>query len=418
LCGGDGISAFGGGGGFVVVDKQDWRESLFHVPADVVGQHAQEHVGTYSIDQPVANRGHIKFAVEGAEESLDVGEVFVAAHDIIAAQGGLGQAGAQHTDAIEGGLGGDLIVFAGEGEAVLGDVKVKVFGHFVVVDHLAHLQRDLVAPAQRALVSGGGGGDLGQLFFGGRQQLVGLLYWHVKDPARKIDAWTVTLLVVGFLPWLRTVFESITFPGGGEVRYRELKHNVERQEDEIRALQFVVAHFLADAELRVLERFAAPEPVELGSAGPNELFKAMNTLGGLGLIGFGIDNIEYSGLPGTPDAGTHGIVKHRRASGERPLGLHHFCIAPVALNVELQHVAVTSVNLHDQVRRLLIGLCHEKLCRSDVRTHVRASRHLARGGVDQQSSSLKVRHKCPPRDAKPPETYRLTARTEPAHVRK
>jgi hypothetical protein len=110
------------------------------------------------------------------------------------------------------------------------------------------------------------------------------LYWHVKDPARKIDAWTVTLLVVGFLPWLRTVFESITFPGGGEVRYRELKHNVERQEDEIRALQFVVAHFLADAELRVLERFAAPEPVELGSAGPNELFKVMSTLGGLGLI--------------------------------------------------------------------------------------------------------------------------------------
>ena len=32
------------GGGFVVVVEQDWREVLFHVPADVVGQHAQEHV--------------------------------------------------------------------------------------------------------------------------------------------------------------------------------------------------------------------------------------------------------------------------------------------------------------------------------------------------------------------------------------
>jgi hypothetical protein len=111
----------------------------------------------------------------------------------------------------------------------------------------------------------------------------GLLFWHVSDPARKIDAWTVTLLVVGFLPWLRTVFQSITFPGGGEVRYRELKHNVERQEDEIRALQFVVAHFLPDAELRVLERFAEPEPIELGSTS-NELFTAISTLGGLGLI--------------------------------------------------------------------------------------------------------------------------------------
>lgn len=33
----------------------------------------------------------------------------------------------------------------------------------------------------------------------------GLLFWHVKDPARQIDAWAVTLLVVGFLPWLRKV---------------------------------------------------------------------------------------------------------------------------------------------------------------------------------------------------------------------
>jgi hypothetical protein len=36
----------------------------------------------------------------------------------------------------------------------------------------------------------------------------GLLYWHLKDPTRKVDAWAVTLLVVGFLPWLRTVFEN------------------------------------------------------------------------------------------------------------------------------------------------------------------------------------------------------------------
>ncbi len=111
----------------------------------------------------------------------------------------------------------------------------------------------------------------------------GLLYWHVQDPARKIDAWTVTLLVVGFLPWLRTVFESITFPGGGEVRYRELQHNVERQEDEIRAMQFVVANFLPAKELRVLEKLAGTEPYELDSAG-REFFEASPSLGGLGFI--------------------------------------------------------------------------------------------------------------------------------------
>ena len=38
------------GGGFVVVVEQDWREVLFHVPADVVGQHAQEHVLLHCIE--------------------------------------------------------------------------------------------------------------------------------------------------------------------------------------------------------------------------------------------------------------------------------------------------------------------------------------------------------------------------------
>jgi len=111
----------------------------------------------------------------------------------------------------------------------------------------------------------------------------GLLYWHLKDPVRKIDAWTVTLLVVGFLPWLRTVFESITFPGGGEVKYRDLKQSVERQEDEIRALRFVVAHLIPDAELRVLERLAGPEPYELVPQ-RDEFFNASGLLRGLGFI--------------------------------------------------------------------------------------------------------------------------------------
>ena len=87
--------------------------------------------------------------------------------------------------------------------------------------------------------------------------------WHIRDPAAKIDGWSITLVVVGFLPWLRTVFESITFPGGGQVKYRELKHNVERQEYEIQALRFVVAHFLPDDDVRVLQRFAGSDPVEM-----------------------------------------------------------------------------------------------------------------------------------------------------------
>ena len=72
----------------------------------------------------------------------------------------------------------------------------------------------------------------------------GFLFWHVVDPAARIDGWAVTLLVVGFLPWLRTIFESIDFPGGGSVRYQKLEAKQEQQDDEIKALQFLVANFL------------------------------------------------------------------------------------------------------------------------------------------------------------------------------
>ena len=107
---GDGVGAFGGGGGFVVVDEQDWGQGLFHVPADVVGQHAQEHVGAHPIGQAVADGAHVEFGVEGAEEPLDVFESLVAQHHIVVVRVSVGQAGAQHVDAVEGGLGGDGLV--------------------------------------------------------------------------------------------------------------------------------------------------------------------------------------------------------------------------------------------------------------------------------------------------------------------
>ena len=47
-----------------------------------------------------------------AEELFDVFESLVAQPDIVAVQGGLGQACAQHVDAVEGGLGGDRLVVA------------------------------------------------------------------------------------------------------------------------------------------------------------------------------------------------------------------------------------------------------------------------------------------------------------------
>jgi hypothetical protein len=72
----------------------------------------------------------------------------------------------------------------------------------------------------------------------------GFLIWHVIDPAGKVDGWTITLLVVGFLPWMRTVFESIDFPGGGSVKYlRKVAAEQERQAEDIQALRFLLARF-------------------------------------------------------------------------------------------------------------------------------------------------------------------------------
>lgn len=111
----------------------------------------------------------------------------------------------------------------------------------------------------------------------------GLLVWHLIDPGRRIDAWAVTLVVVGFLPWLRTVFESISFPGGGEVKYQKLEATQEMQQNEIDGIRFVLAHFLPADQLRVLQKFAAPEPYGMDSAG-EEFYRAKNPLQALGFI--------------------------------------------------------------------------------------------------------------------------------------
>src|SRR5580704_18160708 len=48
-CLGDDGSAGGLGGGLVVIVEQDGREHLAHVPLDIVGEHAQKHVGAHAI---------------------------------------------------------------------------------------------------------------------------------------------------------------------------------------------------------------------------------------------------------------------------------------------------------------------------------------------------------------------------------
>nr|WP_239656557.1 hypothetical protein [Mycobacterium riyadhense] len=61
-----------------------------------------------------------------------------------------GHAGAQHVDTVEGGFGGDLVVFTGDGQAGVGDPALKVLAHLVLVDHLAHCLTDVGGPGECA----------------------------------------------------------------------------------------------------------------------------------------------------------------------------------------------------------------------------------------------------------------------------
>jgi hypothetical protein len=86
----------------------------------------------------------------------------------------------------------------------------------------------------------------------------GFLAWHVVDPARHIDGWAITLFVVGFLPWLRTVFESIDFPGGGSVTWRKaVEKEQRRQAQDIEALQLLTANFFPVPEREMLQWLAS-----------------------------------------------------------------------------------------------------------------------------------------------------------------
>jgi hypothetical protein len=62
----------GPGGGGVVVFEQDGRELLLHVPDDVAGERADQHVGADPAGEPVADGPDQEVGVQAAEHPLDV----------------------------------------------------------------------------------------------------------------------------------------------------------------------------------------------------------------------------------------------------------------------------------------------------------------------------------------------------------
>jgi hypothetical protein len=122
----------------------------------------------------------------------------------------------------------------------------------------------------------------------------GFLIWHVIDPAAKVDGWTITLLVIGFLPWLKTVFESIDFPGGGSVTFRrKVEAEQERQAEEIQALRFLLARFLSKPERELLQQLARGETVRFDAgADSGRSLQYVDSLRRMGMVAVKAELLE------------------------------------------------------------------------------------------------------------------------------
>jgi hypothetical protein len=109
-----------------------------------------------------------------------------------------------------------------------------------------------------------------------------LLLFALVDRGR-VDGWTLALLGLAALPWFWPFIEKVGFPGGS-ITFRELKETQEQQGHEIRAIRFVLAHLLSEAERMHLENLASRAPFPLSADTPGPFYDEMRRLRDLGLI--------------------------------------------------------------------------------------------------------------------------------------
>jgi hypothetical protein len=114
----------------------------------------------------------------------------------------------------------------------------------------------------------------------------GLLIFDLVDRGH-VDGWAIALLAFAALPWFWEVIETISFPGGG-VRFRQLVDAQKSQGEDIRTLQFLIAHLLTRDERAHLDKLAARAPFPIAQDAPEPFFTEMHHLRALGFV---------SGLP-------------------------------------------------------------------------------------------------------------------------
>ncbi len=143
---GDGVAR----GGRVLVGEGQRRPGPAQVPGQVAGEHADQHVGPDAFLEPVPDGPQVQvIGFDVPEVPLDVFEVLVGGDHGGGVQFVSGDGGAQHVEAVQGGLGVDLVLLAGNSQAVIGDGDGEVLAGLVGADDLAGLDPDLPAPASR-----------------------------------------------------------------------------------------------------------------------------------------------------------------------------------------------------------------------------------------------------------------------------
>ena len=159
----------------VLVIEQQRGQRPAQMPLHVIRQQTQEQMRPDPRLRPVSDRTDLQVhRLERSEGPLDVRQVLVAAHHLGRRQPIVGFAGAQDIKAVQ-------LRFAGDGfgpprvlEAPVFDLQLEVLGHLVPVLDATHLLGDLRRQQRGLRPPRHLPGDLGQLFFRGRQQILPL----------------------------------------------------------------------------------------------------------------------------------------------------------------------------------------------------------------------------------------------------
>jgi len=129
--------------------EQERRQHLAQMPLDVIGEHAQEDMRAHAVGGPMANGAD--FQIDGfhrAEGLFHSGEILVCLHRMRGTEVLSRHTGANDIDAIELGLGRDLIDLAGPSEVAIADVEGEVLGHLLRIHDFTNGQADLDGRAQ------------------------------------------------------------------------------------------------------------------------------------------------------------------------------------------------------------------------------------------------------------------------------